>query len=252
VAADLDPRIAPADVHEPMLAGLIRTLRLTRSEPIDEGGVIALVGPTGAGKTTVAAKLAARFAARHRARDVALVSIDRERAGGSEYLHALGRRLGITVCDSDPGDALSATLDQLQDYPLVLVDTAGFGVRDRALLRQILWLRSASRVRSLLVLPANANPLDLGDLVRRYRPAAPEGVVLTKLDETGRPGAALSMLAAHDVGLAYATNGQSVPGDIEAADADRLAATLELPAPASTKRDRTDTASETEGRHAFA
>lgn len=249
IAAGLDPRLPPDEILAPLRAALMARVPILRSEPIDEGGVIALVGPTGAGKTTTAAKLAARFAKRHRARDVALVSIDSERTGAHEQLHALGRRLGVTVCDADGSDALGTTLDQLQDYPLVLVDTAGYGVRDRALLRQILWLRSASRVRSLLVLPANANALDLGDILRRYRPAAPEGVVLTKLDETGRPGAALSMLAAHDIGIAYTTAGQQVPADIDAADADRISLTFELP---TEKRNRADSAHDFEDRHAFA
>ncbi|MGO4551387.1 flagellar biosynthesis protein FlhF [Lysobacter sp. 2RAF19] len=249
IAAGLDPRLPPDEILAPLRAALMARVPMLRSEPIDEGGVIALVGPTGAGKTTTAAKLAARFAKRHRARDVALVSIDSERTGAHEQLHALGRRLGVTVCDADGSDALGTTLDQLQDYPLVLVDTAGYGVRDRALLRQILWLRSASRVRSLLVLPANANALDLGDILRRYRPAAPEGVVLTKLDETGRPGAALSMLATHDIGIAYTTAGQQVPADIDAADADRLSLTFELP---TEKRNRADSAHDFEDRHAFA
>ena len=219
VAGNLDPRLAPADVHDAMLAGLVRSLRLAPGEPIEEGGVIALVGPTGAGKTTTAAKLAARFAARHRARDVALVSIDGERTGAREQLHALGRRLGVTVCDADSSDTLGRALEQLVDYPLVLVDTAGYGVRDRALLRQILWLRSSSRLRSLLVLPANAHPHDLSEIVRRYRPAAPEGAVLTKTDESGRLGAALSVLAQNELSLAYLCGGQQVPDDLDVASA---------------------------------
>ncbi len=227
VAARLDPRLAPAEVREPMLAELARMLTIARSEPIDEGGVIALVGPTGAGKTTTAAKLAARFAARHRARDVALVTTDGDRAGAREQLQAHGRRLGITVCEAAGPEGLQETLAQLVDYPLVLVDTAGHAPRDRALFGQILWLRASRKVRSLLVLPANAHPHDLGEVVRRYRPAAPEAVVLTKLDETGRAGSALSVLARHGLGLAYTTHGQQVPADIEAADADRLVHALE-------------------------
>lgn len=227
VAGRIDARLDPSQIREPMLAELSRMLSVVRHEPIDDGGVIALVGPTGAGKTTTAAKLAARFAQRHRARDVALVTTDTERPGATEQLHILGRRLGITVCEANGPEALNEALDQLADYPLVLVDTAGHGLRDRALLGQILWLRAAKRVRSLLVLPANSNAHDLGEVVRRYRPASPEGVVLTKLDETGRLGTSLSVLVQHGLSLAYTTDGQQIPHDLATADATRLVATLE-------------------------
>ena len=227
IAGRIDARLEPAQIREPVLEELARAISVARHEPIDDGGVIALVGPTGAGKTTTAAKLAARFAQRHRARDVALVTTDTERPGATEQLHILGRRLGVTVCEAAGPEALNDALDQLADYPLVLVDTAGHGLRDRALLGQILWLRAAKRVRSLLVLPANTNAHDLGEVVRRYRPASPEGVVLTKLDETGRLGSPLSVLVQQGLSLAYTTDGQAVPADIAAADAHRLVSTLE-------------------------
>jgi flagellar biosynthesis protein FlhF len=244
VAARIDPRLPPADIREPMFAELARMLTIARSEPIDDGGVIALVGPTGAGKTTTAAKLAARFAARHRARDVALVTTDAVRPGAREQLHAHGRRLGITVCEAAGPEGLQEALAQLVDYPLVLVDTTGHAPRDRALFGQILWLRASRKVRSLLVLPANAHPHDLGEVIRRYRPAAPEAVVLTKLDEAGRLGSALSVAVRHGLSLAYTTQGQEVPADIEAADADRLVHTLEK------LRRAADNPLATEDRHA--
>lgn len=246
VASRIDPRLDPARARTQMLEELARLIVVNRSEPIDDGGVIALVGPTGAGKTTTAAKLAARFAARHRARDVALVTIDTERMGAREQLQALGRRLGITVCEAAGAEALGQTLEQLVDYPLVLIDTAGYAARDRALIGQILWLRTARHVRSLLVLPANAHPHDLCEVVRRYRPASPEGVVLTKVDETGRLGAALSVLHKQDLSLAYTTSGQQVPTDIDVADPLRLVQALEK------LRRAADNPLATEDRHAVA
>lgn len=227
VAAKIDPQLDPARTRAPMLAELARMLTVSRSDPLDDGGVIALVGPTGAGKTTTLAKLAARFAARHRARDVAMVTTDVERAGAREQLQAHGRQLGITVCEASGPEGLPRALEQLADYPLVLVDTAGYAVRDLALLGQITWLKAQQRLRSLLVLPANANPHDLGEVVRRYRLAAPEGVVLTKLDETGRLGAVLSVAVKHELNLIYTTDGQHVPDDLATADASRLVLQLE-------------------------
>ncbi len=229
-----------------LLAHLAQSIPVMRSEPIDQGGVIALVGPTGAGKTTTAAKLAARFAARHRARDVALVTTDCQRPGAREQLQAHGRRLGITVCEAEGPERLQDALAQLVDYPLVLVDTTGHAPRDRAVFSQILWLRASRRVRSLLVLPANAHPHDLGEVIRRYRPAKPEGVVLTKLDESGRPGAAFSVLAGHGLGLAYTSRGQDVPADIDAADATALVQSLEK------SRRAADNPLATEDHHAVA
>ncbi|WP_457016448.1 flagellar biosynthesis protein FlhF [Luteimonas sp. A482] len=246
VAERIDPRLPPSEVQAPMLAELARMLTVLRSEPLDDGGVIALVGPTGAGKTTTIAKLAARFAARHRARDVALVTTDCQRPGAREQLQAHGRRLGITVCEAEGPERLQDTLAQLVDYPLVLVDTTGHAPRDRAVFSQILWLRASQRVRSLLVLPANAHPHDLGEVIRRYRPAKPEGVVLTKLDEAGQLGSALSVLARHGLGLAYTTQGQQVPSDIDAADATRLVQSLEKSHRAA------DNPLATEDRHAVA
>jgi len=246
VASRIDPNLDAAQARAQMLDELARSITVNRAEPIDDGGVIALVGPTGAGKTTTAAKLAARFAARHRTRDVALVTTDTERLGAREQLHAHGRRLGITVCEAQGPEALNATLDQLVDYPLVLVDTAGYAVRDRALLGQILWLRTARRVRSLLVLPANAHPDDLCEVARRYRAASPEGVVLTKVDETGRAGAALSVLHRQNLSLAYTSSGQQVPDDIAPADPIRIVATLEK------LRRAADNPLATEDRHAVA
>jgi flagellar biosynthesis protein FlhF len=227
IAQRIDPRLEPAKVKAPLLAELARQLTIARSEPLEDGGVFALIGPTGAGKTTTLAKLAARFAQRHRARDVALVTTDVERPGAREQLHALGRKLGVTVCEAEGPEGLTDALDQLVDYPLVLVDTAGYAARDKALLGQVTWLRATRNLRSLLVLPANLQPQDMSEAVRRYRMAQPEAVVLTKLDETGRLGSAISVAIKHGLPLAYTTAGQQVPADLEAADASRLVLQVE-------------------------
>ena len=175
-----------------------------------------------------------------------MVTTDCQRPGAREQLQAHGRRLGITVCEAEGPERLQDALAQLVDYPLVLVDTTGHAPRDRAVFSQILWLRASRRVRSLLVLPANAHPHDLGEVIRRYRPAKPEGVVLTKLDESGRPGAAFSVLAGHGLGLAYTSRGQDVPADIDAADATALVQSLEK------SRRAADNPLATEDHHAVA
>jgi flagellar biosynthesis protein FlhF len=96
------------------------------------------------------------------------------------------------------------------------------GQRDKALAAQFTWLRAARRVRTFLTLPANAQTNDLDEVVRRFRNAEPEGTILTKLDETGCLGAALSVLIRHRLPVAYVTDGQRVPEDLHRAEAHRL------------------------------
>ncbi|KPN04877.1 flagellar biosynthesis protein FlhF, partial [Xanthomonas arboricola pv. pruni] len=210
-----------------MLGLLSKRLPVAPVDPLERGGVIALVGPTGAGKTTTIAKLAQRFAAQHAPRDVALVTTDTQRVGGREQLHSYGRQLGIAVHEADSAENLLELLGRLRDYKLVLIDTAGMGQRDRALAAQLNWLRAAHQVTSLLVLPANAHFSDLDEVVRRFAHAKPQGVVLTKLDETGRFGSALSVVVDHQMPITWVTDGQRVPDDLHRANAASLVLRLE-------------------------
>jgi flagellar biosynthesis protein FlhF len=187
-----------------------------------EGGMFALVGPTGVGKTTTIAKLAARFARRHGPRDIALVTTDAYRIGAREQLYTYGRLIGAPVFEAGSKEALAATLARLVDYKLVLVDTAGMSQRDRSLAAQLAWIEAVPDLRPLLVLPANAQSADLDEVVRRFWSVRPEAVVLTKLDETGRLGASLSVAVRHQLPVAYVTDGQRVPEDIHLAEPHRL------------------------------
>lgn len=210
-----------------MLGLLSKRLPITPVDPLEHGGVIALVGPTGAGKTTTIAKLAATFAARHNARDVALITTDTVRVGGREQLHSYGRQLGIAVHEADGDAGLAATLERLRDYKLVLIDTAGLGQRDKGLVAQLNWLNSAGQVHTLLVLPANSHGSDLDEVVRRFGSARPQGVVLTKVDETGRLGSVLSVVVDHQLPIAWITDGQRVPEDLHRAHAANLVLRLD-------------------------
>lgn len=205
-----------------MLGLIAKSLVVMRREPISEGGCLALIGPTGVGKTTTLAKLAARYAAAHSARDVALVTTDTQRVGGREQLATFGRLLGMPVIEVEREAALAGVLDRLADYRLVLIDTPGFSQRDRGLATQFHWLRAAGRVRCYLTLPAPSQSADLEEVVRRFRAAEPEGCVLTKVDETGCLGSALSVLIRQRLPVAYVTDGQRVPEDIQRAEAHRL------------------------------
>jgi flagellar biosynthesis protein FlhF len=210
-----------------MLGLLSKRLPITAIDPLETGGVIALVGPTGAGKTTTIAKLAATYAARHNARDVVLVTTDTVRVGGREQLHSYGRQLGIAVHEADGEAGLARTLERLRDYRLVLIDTAGMGQRDRNLIAQLNWLHAAAQVHTLLVLPANSHFADLDEVVRRFKGANPQGVVLTKIDETGRLGSALSVVVDHALPMAWITDGQRVPQDLQRAHGPNLVLRLD-------------------------
>ena len=223
IPADTDPARARG-----LMLGLIsKKLPITPADPIETGGVIALVGPTGAGKTTTIAKLASRFAETHAPRDVALVTTDTQRIGAREQLYGFGRQLGIAVHEAHSGTNLNQLLERLADYKLVLIDTAGLGQRDRALTAQLQWLRAAGQIRTLLVLPANTGFQDMDEVVRRFGAANPQGLVLTKLDETGRLGSALSVAVDHHLPITWVTDGQDVPEDLHRASAANLVLRLE-------------------------
>jgi flagellar biosynthesis protein FlhF len=224
IAIELGPRPDHEQGVRDLIARLEARLPLVNEEIIDEGGVVALVGPTGVGKTTTVAKLAARFALKHGKRRLALVSLDNFRIGAHEQLLTFGRILGVPVHFTGDADGLRRYLEQLSDKALVLVDTAGVGQRDERLYTQLAPLAEIGEdARVLLTLAANLQREALADVVARFAPLAPSAIVLTKLDEAVSLGAALSLLMQGRVPLAYATDGQRVPEDIHFARSRRLA-----------------------------
>lgn len=227
VATQIPTDIDPARARGLILGLLSKKLPIAPADPMETGGVIALVGPTGAGKTTTIAKLASRFIETHAPRDVALVTTDTHRIGAREQLYGFGRQLGIAVHEATSGPDLNRLLARLTDYKLVLIDTAGLGQRDRALAAQLQWLRAGGQITTLLVLPANTSFQDMDEAVRRFSAANPQGVVLTKLDETGRFGSTLSVVVDHRLPITWVTDGQSVPEDLYRASAANLVLRLE-------------------------
>jgi len=220
IPADSDPRKA----RRAGLALLAERLPLVTGNLLEAGGVMALVGPSGAGKTTMVGKLAAHYSARHGVRDIALVSLDNARPGGSERLYSLARQLGIVVHEADSQEALAALLQRLGDYRLVLIDSAGFAPNDARAAEQLGWLGAIESVRSLLVLPAHTQYVDLEAVVRRFEPAKVEGAILTKLDETSHIGNVLSLVMAQQLALSWVSDGQHLHDDLRwARDADLIA-----------------------------
>ncbi|MEW9625484.1 flagellar biosynthesis protein FlhF [Rhodanobacter geophilus] len=202
------------------LGMLSRSLAVSGRQLCDDGrGVIALVGPTGVGKTTTIAKLAARAVMRHGAERVALVSTDHYRIGAAAQLEHYGRLLGVQVYPAYDARSLRKVLEMLQGRHTVLIDTAGMAGSDPRLAQQLEILADAGELRSCLVLAANAQAASLEEAVRAYRALKPHACILTKLDEAPRLGGALSVLIRHKLSLDYVTDGQRVPEDIAAADA---------------------------------
>ena len=202
-----------------------RGLPLYGRDILAEGGIVALVGPTGAGKTTTAAKLAARYALRHGKRHVALVTIDNYRVGAHEQLRTYGRILDVPVRSADSRAELRSVLDDLSDRSLVLIDTSGMSQRDSGLARQAEILdKDDLRKQVLLLLPATSRQSGLDDVAAAFAAFAPDACVATKIDETTCLGGVLSAAVTHQLPLAYASDGQRVPEDLHPACAEDLVA----------------------------
>lgn len=211
----------PADIQidegrKRLMAALNRRLRTLSNEGdlIDKGGVYALVGPTGVGKTTLTAKLAARCVVRYGAERVALLTTDSYRIGAHEQLRIYGRILGVPVHVVRDGDDLRHTLADLRDKHMVLIDTVGMSQRDRMVAEQAAMLMRAGDVNRLLLLNATSRGDTLDDVIRAYAGEDLAGCLLTKIDEAASLAPAIDALVRHGLLLAYVANGQRVPEDM--------------------------------------
>lgn len=180
---------------------------------VDRGGVYALVGPTGVGKTTTTAKLAARCVLRHGASKVALITTDGYRIGAHEQLRIYGRILGVSVHLVRDAGELKQTLSDLQYKHMVLVDTMGMSQRDRMVGEQVAMFGD-SNVKRLLLLSATSRGDTLDDVVRAYSGPDLAGCILSKVDEAASLASALDVIIRHNLRLHYVSNGQRVPEDL--------------------------------------
>ena len=180
---------------------------------VARGGIYALTGPTGVGKTTTTAKLAARAVVRYGADSVALVTTDSYRIGAFEQLRIYGKILGVTVHSARDTNDLKITLSGLKHKRLVLIDTMGMGQRDKRLTEQNEMFNAAG-VQRLLLLNATSSGDTLEEVVRKYHGQGVIGCVATKLDEAVTLGAVLDVMVRHKLSLHYVANGQRVPEDL--------------------------------------
>ena len=195
---------------------LDRRLRMfdSKTDPIDRGGIYALVGPTGVGKTTTTAKLAARSVVRYGADKVALLTTDGYRIGAVEQLRIYGRILGIPVHAVNDGHELRQTLAALADKHIVLIDTVGMSQRDQMVAEQSDMLASSGDVKRLLLLNATSRGEMLDDVIRSYAGSDVVGCILSKIDETTTLAPVIDAAVRHDLPVAYLANGQRVPEDL--------------------------------------
>tara|TARA_R110002049_G_scaffold2750_8_gene22326 strand:+ start:294910 stop:296046 length:1137 start_codon:yes stop_codon:yes gene_type:complete len=236
-AANLGDSI-PQPWLEHLQRSIAREMRISgpiRTQPGDRR-IVALVGPTGVGKTTTVAKLAAGFRIEAKRR-VGLLTIDTFRIAAVQQLKAYAEIMDLPMEVVEKPDQMQAALDRLGDVDLVLIDTAGRSPRSDARIDQLVeLLRSAQPDETHLVLSATGSTRSIASAVEGFAPVRPTAAILTKLDEAPCTATVLSPLAASDqfggIPLSYTTNGQQVPDDIAPADAPYLLSRL-FPAQAS-------------------
>jgi len=207
----------PEDRWRGVLRGIARRVAVLESDPIDTGGVLALVGPTGVGKTTTVAKLAARHCLRHGPEALALISTDNYRVGAQRQLEVFGAILGVPVRRAESPAALAELLREQSHRRLVLVDTAGLAPRDCRITESMGALAEIAGLRKFLVLPANMQASVMRDAVQAFGGPDLAGVALTKLDEANGLGVALSVLFDAGLPVAWLSEGQRVPEDLRLA-----------------------------------
>lgn len=220
-----------------VMAVLERNLKTdARSRPlVQEGGTYALVGATGVGKTTTAAKLAGLCARAHGPASVGLITLDTYRVGGHDQLRAFGRMLGVVAHLAHDQAALQDLLNLLANKKMVLIDTTGLAPSDPRK-RDMLGVLDLPGINRLLVLNAGGHGDTLDTMVACFKSKGPQQAILSKIDEAAKLGPALDAAIRHQLLLRGVTTGQKVPEDWDSADAAKLVR-LSMRAPAKSAFD---------------
>jgi len=214
----LEPNLPVDRAWRNALSRLAESLPVFGEELVDRGGMIALVGPTGAGKTTTIGKLATRYVLEHGSAGIALVTTDSYRIGAHEQIKTFGRILDIPVRVVDENNSLDQVLQSLRSKRLVLIDTAGMNTRDPAGQEQLEMLQNCNiRMKKLLVLSTSSQRVLMEQAYSNLAPIGLNGMILTKVDEAGSLGEALALSIDKQLRVAYVSEGQRVPDDIEIA-----------------------------------
>jgi flagellar biosynthesis protein FlhF len=227
LAAQLAHEI-PADLgSQEALRALVKLfgerLPLVPWDMTDRGGIFAVVGPTGVGKTTSIAKIAARFVLRHSVEELGLISTDTYRIGARQQLFNFARILRAPLHVAETAADMRRVLDGFGKKKLVLIDTAGMSQRDVRLANQFQTLKIEDhRVQTVLALSAGADRGCLAEALKVFNAATPEALIVTKLDEATALGGVLSLAIRSGLPIAYLTDGQRVPEDLHLASPKRF------------------------------
>jgi flagellar biosynthesis protein FlhF len=205
------------------LTELAQLIPVQEDRLLQQGGIAALIGPTGVGKTTTIAKIAARYAMANGSDEIALVCADAYRIGAKEHLMAFGNIIGVKVHAASSADELTRILDRLNSKKLVLIDTEGMSQRDMELsARLAAYGSNQDRIHFYLTLSAASQEAGLDETVRRFSKVPLAGTVVTKIDEAGQLGCVISTLIRNGLAASWLSNGQHIPDDLHAASKKRL------------------------------
>lgn len=183
---------------------------------LESGGIVALVGPTGVGKTTTIAKMASRFVMRNSANQIALVTTDCYKIGAQAQLKTFADLMGVPVHVVSSEGEMYSLLSSLASKKLILIDTAGISQKDILLTQQLTKAQpGVDHIRNYLVMSAATQLSVMKDIVRSFSQVGLKGCILTKVDEALQLGNIITVLIEHQLSLSYLSNGQRVPEDLE-------------------------------------
>lgn len=219
----VNERASAKEQWQQLMKILTRHIGQFDDDPIDQGGTFCFVGPAGAGKTTTIGKLATRYAMKHGSEGIALVSTDSYRVAAHEQLRTIGRILDVPVKLIDKNQSLERVLYSLRHKSLVLIDTGGLNRADARLKQQMREVGElGERAKTFMVLPATSQWQVIKSAYDTYNADNLTGCILTKLDEATSLGEILGLMLEKSVKVAYTSNGQSIPDDLQLADSRQL------------------------------
>ncbi|WP_444994684.1 flagellar biosynthesis protein FlhF [Aliikangiella sp. IMCC44359] len=206
-----------------ILAVLAKSLPVANSELIESGGIFAFMGPTGVGKTTSIAKLAARYVIKHGIDSVALITTDNYRISAQEQLASFGKILQLPTTKVSHGQSLDEALNKFADKRLILIDTAGISSSDEHLTKPLEMIQSYRKpIKKLLLMSATSQGRVLQQCLSLFGTYSPDGIIVTKLDEAASLGELLSVVIKANIPMLYTTDGQRIPEDIRIARSHHL------------------------------